>query len=236
METNQNVRGPDFVLIMSLYAADLFDKAELVATKDNKKGKGPMTEDPKPKREMTEKQKAALLKASETRKRKREEAMKAKADAEETKKKEQEDAAAKDEAIKAKKEAQKEKRRLAREAKKQLTTPPESTTDADGSTAHDAEIGEPAPKKKRARAEKPPAKTEDPADPPAWFKKYVASVKKEENATRHPKKKAKEVAHEAEEVAHKQWGDGLIRDRLRNEVDGHMNRMYSMIFNNRRLH
>jgi hypothetical protein len=42
-----------------------------------------------------------------------------------------------------------------------------------------------------------------------------------------PIKKAK---IEAKETAAKSWNDGFVRDRVTNEVDNHMNRMYSMIF------
>ena len=139
-----------------------------------------------------------------------------------------------EEALLAKKEAQKEKRRLARQAKKQLATPPESVTEN--------ETAPPMEKTKRIRKRKEPTMDEqvDSAveklsqtdeEPPAWFKKYVAGVKNEERMHQEPKKPKKEVAREANEVAQQQWGNGLVRDRVRNEVDKHMGRMYQMIFN-----
>jgi len=137
-----------------------------------------------------------------------------------------------EEALIAKKEAQKEKRRLARQAKKQTPTPPESV-------ATDVTLKEKVSKKRKR-----PATIEEQVDeevgklevtseePPAWFKKYVAGVKHEERAMQEPPKKPKkEVAKEADEMAQKQWGNGLVRDRVRNEVDKHMSRMYQMIFN-----
>lgn len=141
-----------------------------------------------------------------------------------------------EEALLAKKEAQKEKRRLAREAKKQVPTPPESVAVESVAT----EVSAPKPTKKRKRKEMTMDEQVDQAvnslasvdEPPAWFKKYVAGVKNEERALAEaPKKPKKEVAKEADEMARQQWGNGLVRDRVNNEVDKHMNRMYQMIFN-----
>lgn len=73
----------------------------------------------------------------------------------------------------------------------------------------------------------------DREEPPAWFKKYVGSVKKEENALGE-KKPGKVVNEEIVQVAEKTWNDGVTRDRVKQEVDNHMNRMYSQIFGNRR--
>jgi len=83
------------------------------------------------------------------------------------------------------------------------------------------------PVKKRQR------KPRDPAVPPAWFEKYIQGVKKEEAMVREEKVPAKKVKQEAQETAKERWDDGLTRDRVANEVDNHMNRMYSMIFNKR---
>jgi len=139
-----------------------------------------------------------------------------------------------EDALAAKKAAQKEKRRAAREAKKQMITPPESVA---------TEV-EPVPmeKTKGKRKRKEPTMDEQvdhavaqlevkEEEPPAWFRKYVAGVKNEERMHQEPKKPKKEVAREANQVAEQQWGNGLVRDRVRNEVDKHMSRMYQMIFN-----
>jgi hypothetical protein len=70
-------------------------------------------------------------------------------------------------------------------------------------------------------------------EPPAWFKKYVGSVKNEENAMgeKKPKKVVKEEVHQ---VAEQTWNDGVTRERVKQEVDNHMSRMYSQIFGARR--
>jgi len=81
------------------------------------------------------------------------------------------------------------------------------------------------PKKKRA--------FRDPSVPPLWFEKYIQAVKKEEALVKQEKVPAKVVKKEATDVAQKSWEDGLTRDRVSNEVDNHMNRMYSMIFSRR---
>ena len=148
-----------------------------------------------------------------------------------------------EEAMVAKKQAQKEKRRLARQAKKQaLQTPPPSEVTTE-SVSEVLEV-KPKPVRKRKRVEKSMDEQVDEAvakipeppsageEPPAWFKKYVAGVKNEERELQErPKKAKKEVAKEADQMAQKQWGNGLVRDRVRNEVDKHMSRMYQMIFN-----
>jgi len=104
---------------------------------------------------------------------------------------------------------------------------------------------EPQEPKKRKRAKKevvqltpPPSPKKkkvfrDPTVPPLWFKKYMEGVSKEKAALKEEKVPAKTVKKEAEEAAQKSWDDGLTRDRVTNEVDNHMNRMYSMIFSRR---
>lgn len=67
-------------------------------------------------------------------------------------------------------------------------------------------------------------------EPPKWFKKYMTSVKMEENLIKTDRQPVKKVKLAAEESAHKEWQNGLTRDRVKNEIDGHMNRMYSQIF------
>jgi hypothetical protein len=43
----------------------------------------------------------------------------------------------------------------------------------------------------------------------------------------------KQVKQAAKDVAQESWNNGLTRDRVNNEVDNHMNRMYSQIFASR---
>jgi hypothetical protein len=161
-----------------------------------------------------------------------------------------------EDALKAKKEAQKEKRRLAREAKK--VTIPESVSESVPMT-EDTLIEEPVvePKVEEEKPMKKTRKRKQPTldqqvddaiaavstanavaptpvveeEPPAWFRKYVTGVKNEESQLRSPKKPKRQVAKEANQMANEQWGKGLVRDRVRNEVDQHMSRMYQMIFN-----
>lgn len=73
----------------------------------------------------------------------------------------------------------------------------------------------------------------DPSVPPVWFEKYIQGVKKEEALAKQEKVPAKQVIKEAQEVAQKSWDNGLTRDRVSNEVDQHLNRLYSMVFNKR---
>jgi hypothetical protein len=88
----------------------------------------------------------------------------------------------------------------------------------------------PQPKKRVRKAKQIEPLTKENLEPPQWFNKYVEGVKKEEAVQKAEKVPAKQVKQEAQEVAQKSWNDGLTRDRVSNEVDSHMNRMYSMIF------
>lgn len=83
------------------------------------------------------------------------------------------------------------------------------------------------PKAKKARA---PRQKKDPAVPPQWFAKYVEGVKKEQATLKTEKVAPKQIKEEAKEAASKSWNNGLTRNRVENEVNGHMSRMYSMIF------
>jgi len=76
------------------------------------------------------------------------------------------------------------------------------------------------PKPKRVR------KPKVDNSPPAWFQKYVQSVKKEEAMLKTEKVPAKQIKQEAQEQAQKSWDNGLTRDRVTSELDNHMNRMY----------
>lgn len=226
---------------MTLYSADVLDIAKPIAS--TKKGKKqPATEsaveepeavevkkeevEEKPaKRIPTEKQLAALARAQEARKRKRDEMEAAAAEQKRLEEELATKAREKAEAAEAKKEAMKLKRKLTREAKKQVATPP-ATESSVGSLEEEIEAGirEPAAKK---------ARTED--GPPVWFKQYVAGVKKEEAKVSKDKKPQRQIKQEAIDVAEHQWNDGFTRDRVRNEVDNHMSRMYQMMFSGRRL-
>lgn len=223
---------------MTLYSADVFDLAKPVP----KKGKGkkiepvpateltgsatvpeptaPALEKPvKEKKPATEKQLAALAKAQESRKRKREEAEQAKLTALEVQKAAATAEEEKKRLAELKKLAAKEKRL----AKKQTPTPAESLDEEIDSAVKEIV---PVPKKQ---------KVVDENDPPAWFKQYVAGVKKEEDKISTAKKPKKQIQKEAVEVAQKNWNDEFTRHRVRNEVDGHMSRMYQMMFAGRKM-
>lgn len=233
---------------MTIYAADIMDIAKPIATKEEVKPKKerkrkakeeiPSTPPnkvehdetnppPAPKKPMSEARLAALEKAKETRKRKREETLAAKAAEEAEIKAKQDEIKAKEEEIARKKEEAKEKRRLKREAKKQESTPPAS--EPSESTEPALEIEE---KPTKVRKVKMPR---DESIPPAWFQKYVEGVKQEEAKQATATIPKKQVAEQARQVAQSAWEDGLTRDRLQHEVDNHMGRMYSMIFHNRKF-
>lgn len=221
---------------MTLYSADIMDLATPVEKKPRKTKKEKVlptpepsepetpavepTPEPKPKKEMTEKQKAALIKAQETRKRKKEEALLLKQKQEEEEQAKCQEEIQRQQNLTAKKEAAKEKRRIAKEKRK-----------ADDLTEEiDKEVKNllKTPKPKKARVVRSD-------DPPAWFQKYIEGVKREQAHSTSEKKPVKQIQQEAHEEAKTKWDNGLVRDRLQNEVNGHMNRMYSMIFGSRNM-
>jgi len=165
---------------------------------------------------MSEKQKASLLKAQETRRLKKEAAEKEKVESEALAQKLQ-DAALKKPRKKAKVEEKVE------EIKVEQVKPKVKKEKA-------VKVAEPVPEveepKKRKRELKPKSN-----DPPEWFKKYVEGVQKEKAATGGDVSKKQEtiIKNEALKVAQKSWDSGFTRDRVQNEVDSHMNRMYIKI-------
>lgn len=210
---------------MTLYSADVLDLAKPVP----KKGKGKkniekieeVTETvpvPEPevvevtpsKKQPTEKQLAALAKAQESRKRKREEIEKVKQDFIAAEKQKEE------------KKAETKEKRKTKKIQKLLTPPPSLDEEIDQAVKEFTT----APKV---------SKIKNDDEPPSWFKQYVSGVKREEAKISHEKKPKKQIQQEAVEVAQKNWSDSFTRDRVRNEVDGHMSRMYQMMFNGRRM-
>lgn len=206
----------------SLYTADIADIAKPVKKERKSKPKktdpenvqvpapAPESETPaeKPKKEKkppTEKQLAALKKAQETRKRKLQEKVAAPPP------------------VAPVQETTPPPEKPKRKRQKKDTV---SVASMDTETRVDVEV-EKILKPKRAQ--------KNPSDPPKWFVQYVESVKKEESKHAEIKKPKKVIVEEAGEQAKNSWNDGLVRDRVRNEVDNHMNRMYSMIFGSRRM-
>jgi len=207
---------------MTLYSADVLDIAKPVA----KKGKGKKNiekekaievQEPEPevvevaptKKQPTEKQLAALAKAQESRKRKREEAEKVKQELLDAEKQKEQ-----------KKQEVKEKRKAKKIQK--LVTPPPSLDEEIDRAVEELTV-------------KPSEPKHNDNEPPSWFKQYVSGVKKEEAKISREKKPKKQIQQEAVEVAQKNWNDSFTRDRVRNEVDGHMSRMYQMMFAGRRM-
>lgn len=230
---------------MTLYKADFLD---LISKPAVSKGKGkkkaepveeveestaPTVAEDKVKKPRTEKQLAALERMKEARKRKREEAEAEKIAEQEAITQKQNEVAAKEKEIAEKKALQAEKRRLKREAKKEVQEATPSNTSAEVDHAIE-EVMEEKPKAKKAKKAKTVA-TNTSNEPPAWFQKYVEGVNKEQNLLNREKKPAKQVKIESQEVAAKSWNDGLTRDRVQQEVDGHMGRMYNMMFGARKL-
>jgi|DEB19_MinimDraft_2_1074335.scaffolds.fasta_scaffold01197_4 colicin import membrane protein len=226
---------------MTLYKADFLD---LVSAPVKKAGKGKKVaaiealpvpvetvEVEKVKKPRTEKQLAALEKMKESRKTKKAEAEAAKIAEQEAIVQKQQEVADKEAEIAEKKAAQAEKRRLKRAAGKmdevQEATP--SNTSAEVDEVIEAVMAEPKPKKQRVKKEK------SATEPPAWFLKYIEGVNKEQNILNKEKKPAKQLKFESQEVASKSWNDDLTRDRVQQEVDGHMGRMYGMMFGRKLL-
>lgn len=170
-------------------------------------------EEPPKKKEKSEKQLAALERAREKRRLQKEEQEREK---EEKLRAELAAQAAKD----AKLAAAREKRRLNKEAKlREQGIDPSTLPPQKGQVV----------KVNRSR----PAYEND-NEPPAWFKKYVESVKTEQSKLAQEKKAHKVIKEEAQQEAKTHWEDQPTRSRVTHEVDNHMNRMYSMIFGQRR--
>ncbi len=217
---------------MTLYATDVMDLAKPVKKKAVKMITPPASESesttPPEKKPRTEKQLAAFEKAKETRKRNkeaREEATRLEQEQAQAQAAQQQQAL---EAAEAKKEERKQKRKLAALKRKELTQDiDQAVLQVQSEKPHSSESASvpelPKPKVKRTRMKR------NPEDPPAWFQKYMEGVAREQG----DKKPVKQIQQEAQELAKSKWEDGLVRDRLTNEVDAHMNRMYSMIFGRR---
>lgn len=69
-------------------------------------------------------------------------------------------------------------------------------------------------------------------EPPTWFKAYLHDEQKRRNADKPKKERssAPAVKQAAEVQAAVKWSDGLTRDKVNNEVNGHMARLYNQIY------
>lgn len=204
---------------MTLYSADIMDLAQPVEKKQRKKKEAvppveiptpPETPQPKPKRVMTEKQKEALKAGQEKRRLMKQQL------AEKT----MEPPVPVDPVP-----PPPEPVATVAKPKKQRKRKETITEQIDIAVAELTAPVEPKPKKQKT--------VKNPEDPPVWFRKYMEGVKQEQAASKNVKTPKKQIQEEAHAEARTKWGDGLVRDRLKNEVDGHMNRMYGMIFGSR---
>lgn len=214
-----------------LYAADIESLAKPVSVKKGKKAKA-QTETPpesvesgsvgepekKAKKPPTEKQLAARAKFAENRKNKlaeqAAEKLRLETEVAEKEKNIADAEAAKEEKKKARAAARVEKRKA-----KEIDTAVEEAV---------AEKKDETPvKAKKQRVIKP---KRDDSVPPAWFEKFVESAKMEESKISADKKPVKLIKEEAKAAAQASWGDGYTRDRVVDQVDQHMGRLYSMIF------
>ena len=173
----------------------------------------------------TEKQLAALERARENRKRKRMEAEEAELKTVEDAKKAVE---AKEQEIAQKKAEQKEKRRLKKEAREKQ----EATPSTDGISEAVEEMVSEKPKKdvKIRQPKKAKVVNESIDDPPAWFKKYIEGHEIEKNMLSKEKRPVQVIKKESKQVASDAWADDMTRDRVNQERDNHMSRMYASIF------
>jgi len=204
---------------MALYAADIESLAKPVK-KVGKKRKAEeasvlqeetpaVTPEPPAKKPPTEKQLAARAKFAENRKKKLEETAAEKLRLETEVAEKQKEIEAKEAAIAEKKKARAEKRK----ASKEIDT-----------AVEEALTEEPKPKKVKRVLKR------DESVPPVWFEKFVESAKLEESKIAADKKPAKVVKEEAKVAAQAQWSDGYTRDRVNQQVDNHMSKLYGMIF------
>lgn len=100
---------------------------------------------------------------------------------------------------------------------------------------------EPVEVKKRKRqpsvskksAPSTPANTPEPehdAEPPKWFMKYVESMKTFQNEVSDKKRTKKVVKNEANDYAKEQWKKPEVRQKVTDNVDSHLTKMYRQIF------
>lgn len=211
---------------MPLYAADIESLAKPVKKVGGKKRKAEeasqvqevtpaVTPEPEAKRERkppTEKQLAARAKFAENRKKKLEEQAAEKLRLESEVAEKQKAIEAKEAEIAAKKQARAEKRKAMKEK------------EIDVAVEKAVEEVEPKPKKVKRTLKR------DESVPPIWFEKFVESAKMEESKIAADKKPVKMIKEEAKAVAQVQWSDGYTRDRVNQQVDNHMSKLYGMIF------
>ena len=223
-------------MVAKLYTADVLSNAKPV--KSTEPVQSPADSTPKVKKPATEKQLAALAKAKEARRLKKEaaEAAKLQAETEATNAAKQEaaKAAAHEEKLKARREAAKERRKQKKLEKLQQESE-EQPEPAQKPIKAPEHVITPEPSLTEEPKKKKPRIKRDPNDPPQWFTKFVETGKQELNLQAAEKKPKKIVREEAQVDAKQQWQDGFTRDRVTNEINNHVQRMYSMMFGGRKM-
>jgi hypothetical protein len=132
-------------------------------------------------------------------------------------------------------------------AKKSVDAQPKATENIEALI--DEALSEQAPikKEKKAKSMTPPPSLDgenkvekkvtfkDDSQPPTWFKSYIQGIREEEallSANKISKKATKALANDE---ANAKWQEPVTRERVNRSVDLHMQKMYSMVFPNRKF-
>ena len=67
-------------------------------------------------------------------------------------------------------------------------------------------------------------------EPPKWFMNYVSNMKTFQNEVAEKKKTKRVLKTEADDYAKKQWKKPDLRQRVTDNVDSHLTKMYRQIF------
>jgi hypothetical protein len=106
-------------------------------------------------------------------------------------------------------------------------------------------VAQPVESKKRKRQPSvskksmPPTPSNSPKvddvdnEPPKWFMNYVSNMKTFQNEVAEKKKTKRVLKTEADDYAKKQWKKPDLRQRVTDNVDSHLTKMYRQIFSNR---
>ena len=112
-----------------------------------------------------------------------------------------------------------------KKVKKIQTPSPPQTDDSEEVSAPPAKKAKVATEKKKVKVA---AVEEKPEKPPVWLKEYVHSIIKD-NAP--PESDKAEVKKEAVSVANEAWNQPKVRNKATKEVENHMSKMFSVVFN-----
>lgn len=197
--------------------------------------------DAKPKRTLTEEQKAKMREARERKKQEKAEQERLQREHEAEQARLLEEAAAAAERKREEAKARRRANRLKRKADQQNGGPqePASSAVSDISSVAEEVPSEPQAKHKRKarKVEQKPvgghaADHEGPEGeaPPPWFTKFVAGFRSEKKEQEGLKTSKKDLKAEAEREARQKWNDQVTRGRIQSEVDGHLSSMYNAIF------